>query len=292
MKRHDSTVADASKIIDVSPSRALKDMAKGKRRYAASSYERFMEEKVELSKDSSSRLERAPSAGKRAKAKALLNKQRLRAAAGVVRTFRRAKALRRAKCQSCGQRIANNTQFCAVCGASRSATSLVKLQPADAIKKPILLQRVMAQLIDRLAPLPFLVWFYPDWIWVVGAYHLLCEIFSGRGPGKLISRTRVVDVRSFKKCGPLRAMLRRLGAALGQMAYCRWEWLLCAFAYDLISFLFIWRDRAGQRLEDMLIGTRVISEGNYRKLKRLCAACGASFSVRARFCPQCGRKPK
>ncbi len=228
---------------------------------------------------------------KRTKARALLNKHKRRVAAEAVRVFRKAKAARWAKCQSCGRRIANSSQFCTVCGASRSATSSVQPQPvSEAVKKPIIFQRVAAQLIDRLAPLPFLVLFYPDWVWVVGAFHLICETSSGRSPGKWICRIRVVDAASLKKCGPLRVMLRRLGSAFAQVAYCRWEWVPVAVAYDFISFLFVWRDRSGQRIEDKLLGIRVISEGSFRNLKRRCTACGAAISARARFCPQCGRK--
>jgi uncharacterized RDD family membrane protein YckC len=153
-----------------------------------------------------------------------------------------------------------------------------------------LLRRVTAQLIDRLLPLPFLVLIYPRWFWVVGVYHLLCEMGSGRSPGKVICRMRVVDARSFKRCGPVRGLLRRVGVALGQVAYCRWEWVLYAVAYDLISFLFVWRDREGRRIEDKLLGTRVIGEGQYKKLTRRCSGCDATVSARSRYCPYCGKR--
>jgi len=146
-------------------------------------------------------------------------------------------------------------------------------------------------LIDRLAPLPFVVWFYPDWIWVVGAFHLLCEIRAGRSPGKLICRMRTVDAWSLKPCGPARGVLRRIAVALTQVAYCRWELVPLAVAYDLISFLFVWRDRAGRRIEDILFGARVVGEGSYRKLKRQCEGCGAMITARSQFCPHCGNRP-
>lgn len=87
-------------------------------------------------------------------------------------------------------------------------------------------------------------------------------------------------------------MLRRAVVALGQVAYCRWEYVPFAVAYDLISFLFVWRDRKGRRIEDLLIGTCVIGESHYRNLKSKCAVCGQSMPARVRFCPHCGKRPK
>jgi len=153
------------------------------------------------------------------------------------------------------------------------------------------LRRVAAQAIDRLLPLPFLVLVYPDWAWAVGAFHLVCEMWSGRSPGKLICRMRVVDHGTMKRCGPVRGMLRRVAVAAGQVAYCRWEYMPFAVAYDLVSLLFVWRERRGRRIEDLLFGTRVIGEWRYRNLKRKCSGCNQSISARARFCPHCGKRP-
>jgi uncharacterized RDD family membrane protein YckC len=250
------------------------------------------------------RRSRAALFGKRAKDGAAVARRRVRAAFGVARLVTKAglarvgagaKAARKMKCPACGSRVAKETKFCAICGADLSAaskaTSAIKPRPEAAVKKPVLLQRVAAQLIDRLLSLPFLALVYPDWVWVVGAFHLICEMWSGRSPGKLICRMRVVDAGSLKVCGPVRGLLRRVGVALGQVAYCRWEWISFAIAYDLLSFLVVWRNGAGQRIEDKLLGTRVIGEGRYRKLERECAECGAKVSARARFCPHCGKKP-
>jgi len=242
---------------------------------------------------------RLSSANRRAKAKAMLAEQRIRAAEGLVRAFSalrdahgKVKAAYKPKCPDCGNRVAKNVKFCPVCGADVTANSPVKPRTEAAVKQPALLQRIAAQLVDRLAPLPFLVLVYPDWIWVVGAFHLLCEIRAGRSPGKWICRMRVVDAGSLKPCGPVRGALRRIGVALAQVAYCRWEWVPFAIVYDLISFLFVRRDRAGRRIEDILLGARVIGEGRCRKLKRQCEGCGAMVAARSRFCPHCGKKPR
>jgi uncharacterized RDD family membrane protein YckC len=226
----------------------------------------------------------------------------VRTAEGLVRAFGKVKTVhgkvktpRKMKCPVCDRRLAKETKFCTGCGtelsATLAATSAVKPQPEASVGKPILMQRVAAQLIDRLLPLPFLALVYPRWFWVVGVFHLICEMWSGRSPGKMMCRMRVVDAASLKKCGPARGLLRRVGVALGQAAYCRWELVPFAVAYDLVSFLVVWRNRQGRRIEDLLFGTRVIGEGRYRKLKRQCAGCGSAVPARSRFCPNCGNKP-
>lgn len=249
------------------------------------------------------RRSRAARLGRRTKDGAAVAGRRVRAALGVARVAAKArlarvgakaKAARKMKCPVCGSRVAKETKFCAGCGVELSAATAVasvnEPRPEAAVRKPVLLQRVAAQLIDRLLPLPFLVLVYPKWFWVVGVFHLICEMWSGRSPGKVICRMRVVDAQTFRKCGPVRGLLRRVGVALGQVAYCRWEFVPFAVGYDLLSFLFVWRDRAGRRLEDMLFGVRVIGEGRYRKLRRQCAGCGEGVSARVQFCPHCGKR--
>lgn len=260
-----------------------------------------MDEREEVNLDATSGAEpmRQPYAPRRARAKAALTRQRIRAAAQLGRALGKAKAAggrvkaaRKAKCPECGSRLAANVKFCPGCGTEASATSTPRPRPEAAVKKPMLLQRGAAQVIDRLLPLPFLVYPYPRWIWVVGAFHLLCEIGAGRSPGKWIWRMRVVDARTLRPCGPIRGVIRRIGAALAQMAYCRWEWAPFAAGYDLISFLFVWASRDGRKIEDNLLRTRVIGEGRFRKLKRQCEWCKAMVSGRARFCPHCGKEPR
>lgn len=215
---------------------------------------------------------------------------KVKAISGRVGAMRsRAAAARGIKCPACGSRAATGTRFCMGCGTdlTKPATASSAVRPRT--ERPVVLRRVAAQAIDRLLPLPFLVLVYPDWAWAVGAFHLVCEMWSGRSPGKLICRLRVVDDGTMKRCGPVRGMLRRVAVAAGQVAYCRWEYVPLAVAYDLVSLLFVWR--RGRRIEDLLFGTRVIGEGRYRNLKRKCAGCGQSISARARFCPHCGKRP-
>lgn len=208
---------------------------------------------------------------------------------GAMRS--RAAAARGIKCPACGGRAATGTRFCMGCGMDFTKPATMSSAVRPRVERPVVLRRAAAQAIDRLLPLPFLVLVYPDWAWAVGAFHLVCEMWSGRSPGKMICRLRVVDDATMKRCGPVRGMVRRAGVALGQVAWCRWEYVPFAAAYDLVSFLFVWRERKGRRIEDLILGTRVMGEGIYRNLKRKCAGCGQSMPARARYCPHCGKRP-
>jgi uncharacterized RDD family membrane protein YckC len=232
---------------------------------------------------------------RRVRAQSLVSRQSLQTAATLTRVARRAWAWRGVKCKACGKRLPDGALFCPACGVARAARAPAKTLQTAVVKKPLLLRRVLAQLIDRMVTLPFLVLVYagwPQWVWAAVVFQLLFDGFTGRGPGKWICRLRVADAKSLKPCAGLRAILRRVGAAAGQVAYCRWEWLPFALGYDFIALLFVWRDRAGQRLEDKLLGTRVLSEGIFRQRKQECSACGSQLSARARFCPRCGNRPK
>lgn len=239
-----------------------------------------------------SRRSRFAARGKRAKI--VLNEQRLRAVAALARAANRAAKLRGVKCKACGKRLTDGALYCPVCGMARNGLVPAKAQGSTA-KKPRLFRRVLAQLIDRVLTLPFLVLVYSGWekwLWAAVAFHLLCDAFTGRSPGKWVCRIRVADARTLTKCRGLRAMLRRVGVAATQGAYSRWEWMPFALGYDLIAFLFLWRDPAGQRLEDKLLGTRVLGESVFRPQKWECASCGNQVAARARFCPKCGNRPK
>lgn len=232
---------------------------------------------------------------KRVKTQAIISQQSIQTAAAIARAARRAAALRGTKCRVCGKRMAEGVQFCSACGAARTARASAKPQAGSGVKKPNVFRRVLAQAIDRLVTLPFLVLVYsgwPKWMWGAVGVHLLCDAFTGRGPGKWICRLRVADARSLAKCGGARAILRRVGVAAAQAAYCHWETLPFALGYDFLSFLFVWRDPAGQRLEDKLLGTRVLGEGAFRKRKWECGTCGNQVAARARFCPKCGNRPR
>jgi uncharacterized RDD family membrane protein YckC len=46
------------------------------------------------------------------------------------------------------------------------------------------------------------------------------------------------------------------------------EWLPLVLAYELISLAFVMISPTGRRLEDLLAGTRVVTEGSYRQRQK------------------------
>ncbi|MEP7341777.1 MAG: RDD family protein [Acidobacteriota bacterium] len=139
--------------------------------------------------------------------------------------------------------------------------------------KPGLWRRTLASLVDRMLPLPFLVWLFPKWFVVVALYHCLAEVTAERrGFGKALCRLRVVCARTGEKCAGWQAVLRRIGMAASQTAWCLvWlhaEWLPCVLAYELLSLVCVATDPLGRRLEDFVAGTRVVTERAYRREKR------------------------
>jgi uncharacterized RDD family membrane protein YckC len=177
-------------------------------------------------------------------------------------------------------------RFCVSCGAPvepEAVTALISLPRAS------LIRRALAEVIDRLLPLPFISYFIPVWVFVVVAYHLICDgTPSGQSVGKWLCRVRVVSVASKEPCGITRAALRRLPTAIGQAAYCLWFMVPFVFAYELLSLAFVWLNPTGRRIEDYISGTQVITESAYRKLHPACIKCGERIKVGARFCPHCG----
>lgn len=158
-------------------------------------------------------------------------------------------------------------------------------------------RRVMAEIINRLLPLPFIAWVFPAWTLVVVAYHLFCDAGpSGKSPGKSLFRLRVISAETLEPCGQmgshlgrmLRGGLRRLGIALSQAIYCHGTYWLAALAYDLASLAFVWVNAMGRRPEDYLAHTVVVSEGTYRRLRRKCNGCGEPVLAKSRYCPFCG----
>lgn len=142
--------------------------------------------------------------------------------------------------------------------------------------KPGLWRRVLASLVDRIVPLPFLVWVFPQWVVVVALYNCLAEVAAERRSlGKTLCRLRVVSNRAGRtgeKCAWWQAVLRRLGLAASQTAWCLvWlhvEWLPCVLAYELLSLVCVATDPLGRRLEDFIAGTRVVTERAYRRENR------------------------
>jgi len=153
-------------------------------------------------------------------------------------------------------------------------------QPIEATRcqRAPLVRRVLAEVIDRLVPLPFIVagYFWPEWILVVFAWHWLRDAGpQRRSLGKLICRLRVVDPVSPIRCAWWQAVARRTGTALAQAVYCFPEWMLWAFVYDLAALASVLLSPRGQRPEDFAAGTMVVTEAAHRKRlqSRLQAEC-------------------
>jgi uncharacterized RDD family membrane protein YckC len=187
----------------------------------------------------------------------------------------------------CGARLIGQNSFCPQCGAGvQSISASVVAGQSSALAR-----RVLAELIDRLAPLPFIAYFFPPWALVVVAFHLICDgPPSGRSPGKWLCRLRVVAVSTGEPCGVRRSTLRRLPTAIGQAAYCCWFSIPFVLGYDLVSLAFVWLNRSGRRPEDYLAGTRVITEAQYKKLRPGCLSCGERIPAGARCCVHCGAR--
>src|SRR5438105_15479046 len=66
--------------------------------------------------------------------------------------------------------------------------------------KPALWRRGLAELIDRLLPLPWLAFIFPKWVVIVFLYHLLCDAGTERRSlGKWVCRLRVIAVETRAK---------------------------------------------------------------------------------------------
>ena len=80
------------------------------------------------------------------------------------------------------------------------------VQGRAADRRPSVFRRIVAGVIDRLIPLPFLAFFFHEWTLVVLAYHLLCECSpERRSVGK---RTPAALGEAKNKLGPNLARLR------------------------------------------------------------------------------------
>jgi uncharacterized RDD family membrane protein YckC len=135
--------------------------------------------------------------------------------------------------------------------------------------KPRLWRRGLAELIDRILPLPFLAFIFPEWTVAVFLYHLLCDASpERRSVGKWICRLRVVSVGRGLKPSPIRAITRRVGSAATQSAFCLWQSLPVVFTFELASLVCVLLSPTGQRLEDLIAGTRVVTESTFRRMQR------------------------
>ena len=189
----------------------------------------------------------------------------------------------------CGERLSGPARFCPRCGdiVDGVACSVVSGESRA------LIRRILAEIVDRVVPLPFLAFIFPPWTLAVVAYHLICDgTPSGRSIGKWIFRLRVISITSQEPCGIWRASLRRLPTALGQAAYCGWVLAPVVLAIELASLAFVWLNPSGRRVEDYAAGTQVVTEGQYQKLRPVCSGCGLRATASAVYCPHCGtRRP-
>jgi uncharacterized RDD family membrane protein YckC len=129
-----------------------------------------------------------------------------------------------------------------------------------------LLRLLLAEMVDRILPLPFLAFFFPAWTLVVLAYHLLCDCGpQRRSVGKWLFRLRVVETRRVTPCARWRAAAQRLGLALSQAAWSCWMGLPYLLVYELGSLAFMLLSPTGRRLEEYLAGTLVVTERNFRR---------------------------
>ena len=133
-------------------------------------------------------------------------------------------------------------------------------------KRPAIWRRVLASIIDRLVPMPFLAFFFPKWILVVVLYHLFCDSTPERKSlGKWVCRLRVVSCTSTSQCSWWQPALRRIFIALTQAAWCFWESIPFVFAYEIASLAYVLLNPDGRRIEDYLTNTKVITEKTFRQ---------------------------
>lgn len=139
---------------------------------------------------------------------------------------------------------------------------------AGAGKAP-LWRRGLAELIDRMLPLPWLAFFFPKWIVIVFLYHLLCDAGTERrSVGKWVCRLRVVATAAGGKPALSQAIARRIGSAASQAAWLMWQWVWVALIFEIAALVCVLLSPAGQRLEDWVVGTRVVTERAYQRMKQ------------------------
>lgn len=139
------------------------------------------------------------------------------------------------------------------------------LTPAQAPCAP-LWRRVVAEVMDRAVPLPFIALFFPHWLVVVVAWHLLCDCSPQRRSfGKWVCRLRVIHPPTAAPCPFWRAALQRLGIALTQTAWCLWWGIPWVLLYEFAAFACVWLSPTGRRPEEYLAGTQIVTEKTYRR---------------------------
>ena len=196
-------------------------------------------------------------------------------------------------CALCGAIHPPKAMFCVGCGASLDQRSSPLVPAPFHRARAGIARRALASVIDRMVPLPWLAYFFPAWIVVVIVYALLCDGSpSGRSMGKWVCRLRVISLSSSQPCGFVRSIIRRLGPALCQVAYCTLNLFWVAIAYEMLSLALVLLSSSGRRIEDYAADTQVITESAYKRLQRICSSCGHSFRTSYLYCPHCGASPE
>ena len=124
---------------------------------------------------------------------------------------------------------------------------------------------VIAELIDRCLPLPFIAFLFPQWIVVVVVWHLLADCSPQRRSfGKWLCRLRVIQPESIQTCPFWRAALQRFGIALTQAAWCLWWGIPLVLLYELVTLACVLLSPTGRRPDEYLAGTQTVTEKIYR----------------------------
>lgn len=196
-------------------------------------------------------------------------------------------------CNNCGIPYGKDSCFCSSCGHPNPLLnnhSKIKTDFSLHSKKRFS-RRFLAELIDRLIPLPFLVFILPQWIIVVLLYHVFCDsIHSGQSIGKRLLRLKVISVDNAQPCSYLQSFGRRFLSALCQLSYCSFSFCSIAITYELISISFILLNSSGRSLEDFLVRTQVLSLNDFNKLHIKCSSCSKKVLAFASFCDGCGNQ--
>src|SRR5437762_2184962 len=76
-----------------------------------------------------------------------------------VLTFSQAGKLQAEECRACGAAVRRGAGFCASCGFAQAG-----ITPSLILRsRPGMVRRGLAEIIDRLMPLPFLAYLFPLW---------------------------------------------------------------------------------------------------------------------------------
>ncbi len=129
---------------------------------------------------------------------------------------------------------------------------------AEPWRKAPAVRRIMADVIDRLLPCPWLGYLFPPWLAVVVAYELLSDgLPGGRSVGKRLMGLRAVIVTTGKPCNVARSLLRNAGWTATRLCFASLWLAPLALTYSLIEVLLVLFSPSGQRLGDWLAGTQV-----------------------------------